>query len=174
MINYMHRLFNMSVIYYLLAGVIAAGLFLWRKKWNISLLAGYCFLILAGAVLSRRPTAEPQYTLQVLWSWKVWGRQHLQILANVVAFIPTGFLAASLLKWRAIMPAIGFSVFVEITQLVTCRGLFEFDDMIHNSIGAVTGAVIYMGILWLAEKWKRSTKDRRTQTAEKKGIPRWQ
>ena len=31
---------------------------------------------------------------------------------------------------------------IEIVQLITHRGLFEFDDIIHNTIGAVIGAVI--------------------------------
>lgn len=33
---------------------------------------------------------------------------------------------------------------IEILQLVTSRGLCEFDDVFHNMIGAIIGVVIVM------------------------------
>ena len=31
---------------------------------------------------------------------------------------------------------------IEITQLVSCRGLFEWDDMLHNGIGCMLGCLL--------------------------------
>lgn len=38
--------------------------------------------------------------------------------------------------------ALLFSASIEITQLVTKCGLFEFDDIFHNTLGAVVGSMI--------------------------------
>lgn len=36
---------------------------------------------------------------------------------------------------------IGFviSCIIEVCQLVLCRGLFEWDDMVHNALGCLVG-----------------------------------
>lgn len=36
---------------------------------------------------------------------------------------------------------------IEISQLWLCRGLFEFDDIIHNSLGCMLGCLL--GNKWL-------------------------
>ena len=38
----------------------------------------------------------------------------------------------------------GLSLLVEVLQLITSRGLLEFDDVFHNMIGAVVGVGIVM------------------------------
>ena len=38
--------------------------------------------------------------------------------------------------WRADISTI------ETSQLITMRGLFEWDDMIHNGLGCMVGAVL--------------------------------
>ena len=35
--------------------------------------------------------------------------------------------------------ALGISLIIELTQLMSRRGLFEFDDVIHNTLGALLG-----------------------------------
>lgn len=42
----------------------------------------------------------------------------------------------------AFMAGVFFSFVIECSQLILCRGLFEWDDMIDNTIGAVTGCMI--------------------------------
>lgn len=39
--------------------------------------------------------------------------------------------------------AFGWSAAIEITQLLTHRGLFEFDDIIHNTFGAFLGLFLF-------------------------------
>ena len=67
-----------------------------------------------------------------------------QIIANVIMFIPIGILAGWLWKWKGLWVAAGLSVFIEVLQLTTARGLCEFDDVFHNMIGAVIGVGIVM------------------------------
>jgi glycopeptide antibiotics resistance protein len=59
-------------------------------------------------------------------------------------FVPVGVLAGCRWKWKGILAAAGLCVGIEILQLVTSRGLCEFDDVFNNMIGAVIGIGIVM------------------------------
>ena len=98
-------------------------------------------------VLIRKPFIGEHIKLELFWSWKRWLVQKNQILTNVVMFVPIGVLVGWLWKWRGLWFATGLSFIVEILQFVTGRGLLEFDDVLHNMIGAVIGLMILMLIL---------------------------
>ena len=34
---------------------------------------------------------------------------------------------------------------IELTRLVNFRGLFEFDDVIHNALGSAVGGLLVLG-----------------------------
>ena len=77
----------------------------------------------------------------------------MQILGNVAVFIPVGVLAGRLWKWKGLWVAAGLSIvifgflffiLIEATQYIFCLGLCEFDDLIHNMIGAAIGVGIVM------------------------------
>ena len=70
--------------------------------------------------------------------------QKEQILANVIMFLPVGVLVGWIWRWRGLWVAAGLSAAIEILQLITARGLCEFDDVIHNMIGALIGVGIVM------------------------------
>ena len=70
--------------------------------------------------------------------------QQNQILANVIMFLPVGVLAGSIWRWKGLSVAAGLSAAIEILQLITARGLCEFDDVIHNMVGAAIGVGIVM------------------------------
>ncbi len=84
-----------------------------------------------------------------LWSWMkvlrgqgaLWYLQEIGL--NVMLFVPFGVL----LKMNADMPVsrawligLGLSLVIETVQYAACLGLFEWDDMIHNSLGCLIGA----------------------------------
>ena len=70
--------------------------------------------------------------------------QKKQILANVIMFLPVGVLVGWIWRWRGLWVAAGLSIAIEFLQLVTSRGLCEFDDVFHNMFGAVIGVGIVM------------------------------
>ena len=46
-------------------------------------------------------------------------------------------------KWQeALVFGVLISATIETSQLITMRGLFEWDDMIHNGLGCMVGAVL--------------------------------
>lgn len=130
--------------YYAIATLL--GVVAWRlwKKPSLGLLVGYAFLILAETVLIRKPFQGEHIKLELLWSWKAWSVQQKQILTNVIMFLPVGVLTGRIWRWRGLWVAAGLSVFIEVLQLITARGLCEFDDVIHNMVGALIGGGIVM------------------------------
>lgn len=66
----------------------------------------------------------------------------------MIMFVPVGVLAGWLWRWRGVLIAAGMSIAIEALQLVTGRGLCEFDDVFHN----VAGAAIGIGIVMLLKK----------------------
>lgn len=61
------------------------------------------------------------------------------MIANAIMFIPVGVIAGWMWKWKGLWFAIGLSFKVEILRFMTSRGLMEFDDVIHNCLGAAVG-----------------------------------
>ena len=61
-------------------------------------------------------------------------------------FIPIGLMVSALLKrpWLAVLIGVLMSATIEVMQLLTHRGLFELDDIIYNSVGAVVGFLLYL------------------------------
>ena len=108
---------------------------------------GYTFLILAETVLIRKPFVGEHIKLELLWSWRAWSVQRSQIIANVIMFVPVGVLVGWIWRWRGLWGALGLSIAIELLQLITARGLCEFDDVFHNMIGAAIGVGIVM-LIW--------------------------
>jgi glycopeptide antibiotics resistance protein len=66
---------------------------------------------------------------------------------NVMLFIPIGILVGGALKkkhiWNTVKIGFVLSFFIELTQLITTRGVFNVDDIIHNILGCVIGYGIF-------------------------------
>lgn len=125
--------------------------------WSILLII-WLLHVYGTTVFSRLPSTR-KYQLEVFWSWKEIirpiGRLNttsryelfLENILNIVMLLPCGvFLPLAYGKkidWKiglGIGIIISFSI--ELLQLVLCRGLFEFDDVIHNSLGFLIGLLI--------------------------------
>ena len=143
-IDYVFKLLDIPWWYYTIATLL--GVAAWRlwKRPSLGLLVGYAFLILAETVLIRKPFQGEHLKLELFWSWRAWSVQKEQILTNVIMFLPVGMLIELLWKWRGLWVAAGLSIAIELLQLITARGLCEFDDVFHNMIGAVIGLGIVM------------------------------
>lgn len=138
----MFNALDIPIYYYLISAVIGIAVGCWKKDWISGILASYLFFILAGTVLIRKPGVL-RYELIPFWSWKS-PEHYNQIIVNILMFIPIGLLLGIKAGWKGILVASGISVGIEIAQLVTRRGLFEFDDIIHNTLGAAVGFGLWM------------------------------
>ena len=48
-------------------------------------------------------------------------------------------------RWKTVGLAAGYSLLIELARLVCFRGLFEFDDVIHNALGSAVGGLLVLG-----------------------------
>lgn len=72
----------------------------------------------------------------------------LNILGNILAFMPFGFLVPSLSNKKygcnkIFIFALFISTFLEILQLLLTVGSFDIDDIILNSFGAILGYSLF-------------------------------
>ena len=128
-----------------------------RQKYSLVFLLAYLAAVLWFTVY-RRPLRIQTAQLELLWSYKAWlaGDTNMgkQIVANVAMFVPFGFLLSAILpKRRFVIPAATvFSLIIELLQLVKIRGVFEWDDVISNTIGALVGMAVYLVLEKMAGK----------------------
>lgn len=119
---------------------------------RMRLLAAYVVFILMETVIGRKPgIARAEFI--PFWSYS-YPELRMEIILNYILFIPLGFLLYLCFGERrkhgcvwiatARVVLIGFllSASIESIQLVFRIGLFEFDDMIGNTIGCLSGAVV--------------------------------
>lgn len=115
------------------------------------LLLIFMFIVLGSTVFTRVPDKIQEYELIPFWSWNEVVKGDIELLEenllNFLLLFPFGFLLPFVfyrkIRWyKALLMGLAFSFFIETSQLVLRRGFFEWDDMIHNSLGAMIGCII--------------------------------
>lgn len=146
--------------------VIGAGLILLRSvhrhrmKKTQALLTMILLLFLGivfGSTVFTRTVTTRQYKLMPFWSWKEIILSHdwsllQENLLNCILLLPMGVLLPLVLDRKIkLRTSFGMGVLVsfiiELSQLIFKRGLFEWDDMIHNGLGCMLGTAI-VNVLW--------------------------
>ncbi len=122
---------------------------LFVRQSSMCLFCGYFFFVLCTTIFYREETFEKRYNLFPLWSYIVlYERLLAQLILNVLMFIPIGFFIGGALKKKRILDIIGIgfllSFFIELTQLITTRGVFNVDDIIHNILGSIIGFFVFI------------------------------
>ena len=128
--------------------MVVVALVVWlidgRRSSPRPLLAAYLLFILFETVIGRK-VGVGRVELVPFWSYSH-PELRMEIFLNYVLFIPFGFLLHLCLgeRWELKIVLIGFllSTTVELIQLIFNIGLFEFDDMIGNTVGCLIGAVV--------------------------------
>ena len=105
---------------------------------------GYVFLVLCTTIFFREISDEIRYSLRPLGSYiDLYNGMLAQNIMNILLFVPIGFLAGGSLKRKNILNAIEIgivlSLFIELVQLLSRRGVCNIDDVIHNTVGCAIG-----------------------------------
>ena len=152
-------------IWMLLAGLTALVTYILYKRGRIKastaiifpILVFYFSFILTITILERTPSRHARYELDLFWSYKRILSGTTALLAenfwNVVLFVPLATMLAIIFDakavkgkrrwiWMTVFVCVLLSAGIEIVQLITHRGLFEFDDIIHNTLGALIGVAV--------------------------------
>ncbi len=154
----LYRSINIAKEYYVIALILMliTCVICFYCKHDISvslawaLLVGYVFLVYSSTVIRRIPTANFKFEGRLFWSYIAAkeGKEYLVSLniANVLMLIPVGFLVPRIRNLgckKVALIGLFVSSAIEVSQLVFKRGLFEFDDIFHNTLGCVIGYMIY-------------------------------
>lgn len=107
------------------------------------LLIGYIILMLCATIVFREKSESMRYSLCPFKSYmQLYDKLLAQLILNVAMFMPIGFLTGVIKKANTIQVlGIGclLSFFIEIIQLLSKRGVFNIDDVIHNTLGCAIG-----------------------------------
>lgn len=140
-----------------LAASFAAALvcYAMRKKGSrahagvAAFLVLYLCLVYTSTVLARDTGTEIACRLTPFWSYvRLFQGENVflqYIVLNILMLVPVGVCLSFLWKSKRkiVCFGLGFSVLIELSQLVTARGLCEVDDLIHNTAGAFLGTLLY-------------------------------
>ena len=127
--------------------LVAAGV-VWlldgRRITPRPLLAAYILFILMETVIGRK-VGVGRVELVPFWSYSH-PELRIEILLNYVLFIPLGVLLylcfGEKFGLRVFIAGFLLSATVELIQLTFKIGVFEFDDMIGNTVGCLIGTVV--------------------------------
>ncbi len=155
---FMHLGFPREILYALLVvGVIGFGYVMIGRKpmewYSLLLLALYIIALLCKTVVYR-PHTVPNFEVYPFWSYIEGFRGKTYIIAqnilNIVLFVPIGFLVTGVsrkLRWIIVLLIGGaLSSTIEFLQQVFEKGVAEFDDVFHNTIGCLLGFLLLKGI----------------------------
>lgn len=181
-IGYVLSIFRDSLALVLIAAVVVVGVvaaaycihkrkfrgekkFPWGKVVLWLAFTGYVMIVLY-ATLMRMSGFRMQYNLHLFKAWReAWNNYSIKnianVLLNIAMFVPLGFLLPLLWKpcrkgYVAIPSGFAFSLFIELIQLLTRRGVCDVDDLFCNTLGAVIGYFLIMAALaiFVEKKWK--------------------
>lgn len=125
------------------------------------ILIGCIFLLLYVTLGNRTQSVDMKYKWVIFWSYREVIFHHnqfilWQIVWNILGFVPIGnalyYLLGEKRKLYKVVFSCGiFSAGIELIQLFFRIGLFEFDDIFHNTLGVIIGYMIAeMGRRFLA------------------------
>ena len=156
------------ILVLLAAAVIGLALVRRNRKWAWPLALVWLVTLVYAAFLSRRPYAVPRALFDPFHALKLFlkadGLTFLKRLGylegaglNILLFVPFGYLLPLLWKradrWRKVLLC-GFalSLGIELIQLVTHLGMFDLDDLMNNTLGALLGWLFHA--IWPAGSYR--------------------
>lgn len=128
------------------------------------LMLGWLAAVLGLTLFSRAASFEGWFNFRLfsgyLNAWNNWSLSEFQLIVfNMLMFAPLGFLLPLLTKrMRRFLPVLLLSLIVcigmEALQMLTHRGIFELDDMFHNTLGSMIGYFLAEAFIACLERRK--------------------
>ena len=127
------------------------------KKAIALLLADYILFLFCSTIMFRTESAEIGWRLLPFWKYREIANGYdqfvMEIVLNILVFIPIGFLASCLWYGKDFKKVIGLglivSLVIELGQLVFEKGVAELDDVINNVLGCSIGYLMAIPIVWI-------------------------
>ncbi len=93
-----------------------------------------------------------------------------QFYLNMMLFVPMGYLLPYVFSWfrarvrvRPVVFCMLISLVVENIQLVSRRGMYDFDDIISNTLGGLLGQLLYIAVGYVVthSSWRSDLREYR-------------
>ena len=118
-----------------------------------SVIMCYLFVVAGATLLSRGSHWMTGRIMPLFYSYKdAWvdysATSWRNIILNICMFVPLGFLLPLGQKrfrkaWKTYLMGFLLTILIELAQLVLRRGVFEWDDLMDNTVGAMIGYGLY-------------------------------
>ena len=138
-----------------------------RLLWWLVFLC-YIFVVAGATLFSRGSNYEYDMIPPLFYSYKnAWNNWSItewrNIILNICMFVPFGLLLPMGLKWfrkcyRTYVAGFLFSLFIELSQMIFKIGIFEPDDLLDNTLGAIIGFGLFLVLFKLYAKEKANLK----------------
>ena len=129
-----------------------------NRKICATVLAIYAIVFFVLAVLCREPYEEKAVLLNLFHNYSKDTGNIQDVIINIAAFVPIGLLLGMISGRYRVLKALFFgflfSLFVEVTQLISHCGVFDVDDLFNNSLGALIGGVIATIVVGIIHRYK--------------------
>lgn len=139
----------------LLLGLNLKGIREKKRFFLWVLLLEYVFLVVSSTIVFRAPRFPVRFELIPFWTYYAianhdFGVSIWDIVLNIVLFVPLGILISSLFPSfsfkKVVLLGLAFSLCIELSQFFWARGIAQFDDLMHNSLGCFLGFCIVRSI----------------------------
>jgi len=129
-----------------------------NRKICITVLTIYAIVFFVLAVLSREPYEEKAVLLKLFHNYSKDNGNIQDVIINIIAFIPIGLLVGLISDryrvLKSLLFGLFFSLFVEVTQLISHCGVFDVDDLFNNTLGALIGGAIAAIVVGIVHRYK--------------------
>lgn len=120
----------------------------WKKKLTIFLF-NFSLISIACITLLRFPSGVDileRIDLKLIGTWNEGLRGQMFVIENFILFLPLGFFGRALFgkTWKITLFCFLMSVSIELTQMIFGLGFTELSDVIQNTFGGMTGAMIWL------------------------------
>lgn len=122
----------------------------------------YLIIVFAATVFTRKSGIR-RVEFRFLWSYiEIFtGNIYIlkEVILNIVMLMPLGGILPlttdeSVRWYHGLFLGGIISSIIEILQFILCRGLFEFDDILHNGVGCMIGCIISSYLIrWIGDKY---------------------
>lgn len=120
------------------------------------LLAEYLFVVVSSTVIFRSQITNARWELMPFWTYvavleHIKGVSVWDIVLNVALFMPLGFLLKLLHPrisfWKMLLIGMICSFCIEVLQNIFSKGISQFDDIMHNTVGCALGWLLAKSII---------------------------
>ncbi len=167
------------------AALVAALPSLRRRRWGRAVRVASAVLLVGGtlAVLSTtlRGSSAPTLRVNIVPGasiLEIFGKDYRNaaenVVGNVLLFLPLGFFAAIVTRWRVprvTLAAAALSTCIEVTQLALGDRWVDIDDVLLNTCGGFLGALAGAGALRMVARLDGHTRDDDSADALPPGAP---